>query len=181
MPTAHRRLQRRGISGPPNFHIGRVRQDDADILQGDADAQDNLPWSRVDRPEVAFEKLVNAVWQHADLGTPNPQLERIFDYYLRMVWQLSLAIPVPYVSGNPYDLPFQDKLYLFELPQAGRAAPAEFELAGDETIRMKRSIGSAAEVGNNFTVLVDDLRLARPIRFARPASRRATQSRSRSS
>ena len=150
---------------PPDFHIGRVRQDDADILQGDADAHDSLPWSRVDRPEVAFEKLVNAVWQHVDLGTPNPQLERIFDYYLRMVWQLSLAIPVPYVSGNPYDLPFQDKLYLFELPQAGRAAPAEFELAGDETIRMKRSIGSAAEVGSNFTVLVDDLRLARPIRF----------------
>ena len=151
---------------PPNFHIGRVRPDDADILQGDAGAQDSLPWSRGDRPEVAFEKLVNAVWQHADRGTPNPQLERIFDYYLRMVWQLSLAIPVPYVSGNPYDLPFQDKLYLFEMPQAGRAAPAEFELAGDETIRMKRSIGSAAEVGNDFTVLVDDLLLARPLMFA---------------
>ena len=150
---------------PPDFHIGRVHHDNADILQGDADAHDSLPWSRVDRPEVAFEKLVNAVWQHVDLGTPNPQLERIFDYYLRMVWQLSLAIPAPYVSGNPYDLPFQDKLYLFELPQAGRAAPAEFELAGDETIRMKRSIGSAAEVGGDFTVLVDDLQLARPLRF----------------
>ena len=151
---------------PPDFHVGRVRPDDADILQGDADAHDSLPWSRGDRPEVAFEKLVNAVRQHVDRGTPNPQLERIFDYYLRMVWQLSLAIPVPYVSGNPYDLPFQDKLYLFEMPQAGRAAPAEFELAGDETIRMKRSIGSAAEVGSDFTVLVDDLRLARPLMFA---------------
>ena len=150
---------------PPDFHIGRVRQDNADILQGDADTHDSLPWSRVDRPEVAFEKLVNAGWQHVDRGTPNPKLERIFDYYLQMVWQLSLAIPVPYVSGNPYDLPFQDKLYLFELPQVGRAAPAEFELAGDETIRMKRSIGSAAEVGSDFTVLVDDLRLARPLRF----------------
>ena len=166
MLTAHWRPQKRGTLRPPDFHVGRVRPDDADILQGDADAHDSLPWSRGDRPEVAFEKLVNAVRQHVDRGTPNPQLERIFDYYLRMVWQLSLAIPVPYVSGNPYDLPFQDKLYLFEMPQAGRAAPAEFELAGDETIRMKRSIGSAAEVGSDFTVLVDDLRLARPLMFA---------------
>ena len=150
--------------GPFVFHIGRVRRDDADILQNDADAHDSLPWSRDDRPEVAFEKLVKAVW-HVDLGTPKPQLERIFDYYLRMVWQLSLAIPVPYVLGNPYDLPLQDKLHLFELPQAVRAAPAEFELAGDETIRTKMSIGSAAEVGSDFAVLVDDLLLARPLRF----------------
>ena len=151
---------------PLDFHIGRVRSDDADLLQGTDDAYDSLPWSRGDRPEVAFEKLVNAVWEHVDQGTPNPKLESIFDYYLRMVWQLSLAIPVPYVSGNPYDLPFQDKLYLFEMPQVGRAAPAEFELTGDETIRMKRSIGSAADVGSDFTVLVDDLRLARPLMFA---------------
>ena len=67
---------------------------------GDADAHDNLPWCRNDRPEIAFKKLVKAVWQHVDQGTPNPQLERIFDYYLRMVWQLSLAIPVPYVRAT---------------------------------------------------------------------------------
>ena len=63
------------------------------------------------------------MWQHVDRGTPNPQLERIFDYYLRMVWQLSLAIPAPYVLGNPFDLLLQDKLYLFEMPQSGRATP----------------------------------------------------------
>ena len=151
---------------PPDFHIGRVRLDDADILQGHADAYDSLPWSRDDRPEVAFENLVKAVWKHVDLGTPNPQIEHIFDYYLRMVWQLSLAIPAPYVSGNPFDLPLQDKHYFFEMPQSVRATPAEFELTGDETIYMRKSIGSAADVGSNFTVFVDDLRLARPLLFA---------------
>ena len=94
---------------PPEFHIGRVRLDDADVLQRDGGDLNSLPWSRDDRPDVAFEKLVKAVWQHADRGTPNPQLERISDYYLRIVWQLSLAIPAPYVSGNPFDLPLQDK------------------------------------------------------------------------
>ena len=151
---------------PFDFHIGRVRPDDADVLQIDADASYNsLPWARDDRPEVAFEKLVEAVWRHVDRGTPNPQLERIFDYYLRMVWQLSLAIPVPYVLGNPFDLPLQDKLSLFELPQSGRAAPVKFRLTDDETIRGRKSIGSAADVGSDFTVLVDDLRLARPLVF----------------
>ena len=151
---------------PPDFHIGRVRPNDADVLQSDADTYNSLPWSRDDRPEVAFEKLVKAVWQHVAQGTPNPQLERIFDYYLRMVWQLSLAIPAPYVSGNPFDLPLQDKLYLFEMPQSGRARPARFTLTDDETIRMRKSIGSAADVGSDFTVLVDELQLARPIVFA---------------
>ena len=150
---------------PPNFHIGRVDLDDDDVLQSDADAYDNLPWSSDDRPEIAFEKLVKSVWQHVDRGTPNPQLERIFDYYLRMVWQLSLAIPAPYVSGSLFDLPLKNKLYLFEFQQSGRAAPAEFELTNDETIRMTTSIGSASDVGSDFTVLVDDLRLSRPFVF----------------
>ena len=180
----------RGL-GPPDFHIGRVRSDDADILQSDAGESDagesdagesdagesdagesdagahnRLPWSRNDRPEVAFKKLVKAVWKQVDRGTPNPQIERIFDYYLRMVWQLSLAIPAPYVLGNPFDLPLRDKLYLFEMPQVARATTTDFELTGDETIRMRKSIGSAADVGGDFTVLVDDLRLARPLMFA---------------
>ena len=150
---------------PPAFHIGRVRADDADVLQGDADAPNSLPWSRDDRPDAAFEKLVKAVWQLVERGTPNPQLERIFDYYLRMVWQLSLAIPAPYILGNPFDLPLQEEFYLFEMPQSGRAAPADFSLTDDETIRMRKSFGSAAEVGSDFTVLVDDLRLARPLVF----------------
>ena len=150
---------------PPDFHIGRVRPDDTDVLQSDGGAYNSLPWSRDDPPEAAFERLVDAVWQHVERGTPNPQLERIFDYYLRMVWQLSLAIPAPYVLGNPFDLLLQDRLYLFEMPKSGRAAPTEFELAHNETVRMTRSIGSAADVRSDFTVLVDDLRLARPLVF----------------
>ena len=150
---------------PPDFHIGRVQLNDADVLQGES-PYNSLPWSRKDRPEVAFRKLVEAVWQRVDQGTPNPQLERIFDYYLRMVWQLSLAIPVQYVSGSPYDLPLQDKLYLYEIPQLDKATPEKFELSGQETIRMKKSIGPAADVGSDFTVLVDDLRLARPLLFS---------------
>ena len=132
---------------PPEFHIGRVRPDDDDVLQSDGGDHNNLPWSRDDRPGDAFEKLVKAVWEHVDRGTPNPQLERIFDYYLQMVWQLSLATPAPYVLGNPFDLALQDKLSLFELPQSVSATPVKFELTSDETIRERKAIGSAADIG----------------------------------
>ena len=151
---------------PPDFHIGRVRLDDANVLQGDPETYHSLPWSRDDRPQAAFEKLVNAVWQHIVGRTPNPQLKTIFDYYLRMVWELSLAIPAPYVFGNPFELPLRDKLYFYEMPQSVRAMPTEFELTKDETIRDRRSIGSAADVEGDFTVFVDDLQLARPLLFA---------------
>ncbi len=150
---------------PPNFHIGRVLPDDDDILKSSDDAYDSLPWSSADPPRTAFEKLVQAVWRHVDTGTPNPQLEGIFDYYLRMVWHLSLAIPAPYVFGNPFDLPLQDNLYTYEVPQADRVAPEAFDLLDDETVSMKKSIGSSSAVGSDFTVLVDDLRLARPLVF----------------
>ena len=47
---------------PPEFHIGRVQTDDANVLQGEADSYSSLPWSRDDRPEIAFGRLVKAVW-----------------------------------------------------------------------------------------------------------------------
>ena len=150
---------------PPAFHIGRVRPDDADALQGEDGAYECLPWSRDDGANDAFRKLVKAVWQQVDQGIPNPQLDRIFDYYLRMVWQLSLAIPAPYVFGNPFELPLQDQLSLFELPKAVKQSPVEFTLAGQESVATARSIGSSVEIGSNFRVLVDDLQLARPLIF----------------
>ena len=150
---------------PPTFHIGRVRPGEPDELAGEQGSRDSLPWSPEDSPEAAFQKLVAAVWQQVDRGTPNPQLERMFDYYLRMVWQLSLAIPAPYVAGNPFGLALDDDVYLYEMPSSPRAAPVPFELSGDTTIHEAKTLGNAASVGADFTVLFDDLQLSRPLVF----------------
>ena len=61
---------------PPAYHIGRVSTEDPDVLEGDADAYKNLPWDPNEHPEIAFKKLVNAVWEQIDRGAPNPQLEK---------------------------------------------------------------------------------------------------------
>jgi hypothetical protein len=155
---------------PPTYHIGRLQLTDGqegqeDIYVGEPGSLESLPWEAGDLPDVAFAKLVNAVWQHIGRGSPNPQLERIFDYYLRMVWQLSLAIPAPYVSGNPFDIPYDDGTYLYDMPTRVRAAPNAITLAAGQTVREATGIGEASSVGADFRVLLDDLQLARPLVF----------------
>ena len=153
---------------PPAFHIGRVRASDPDSFEGSAaigGTFDHLPWTHEDSPRAAFGKLVDAVWHQLEQGTPNPKLDSIFDYYLRMVWQLSLAIPAPYVQGSPFDIELGDGAYLYEIPKAPHAAPIEIHLDISQTVRTTRSIGAEASVGDDFIVLFDDLQLARPLKF----------------
>ncbi len=150
---------------PPKFHIGRTKHGDPSSLEGDIGPYDSLPWSPGDDPDVAFVKLVDAVWEQVEGKSKNPRLGDIFDYYLRMVWQLSLSIPAPYVLGNPFELAIGDDMYLYEIPKATRAAAQRFELAEGETILDSRSIGESASTGEDFTVYFDDLRLARPLKF----------------
>ncbi len=150
---------------PPAFHIGRVKRDDPSRLEGDADPYDCLPWSPGDDPDAAFRKLVDAVWGQVEGKSTNPRLRDIFDYYLQMVWQLSLSIPAPYVLGSPFELAIGDGMYLYEIPKATRTAAQRFELAEGETILETRSIGHGASVGDDFAVYIDDLRLARPVKF----------------
>ena len=147
------------------FHIGRVKHDDESSLEGDTGPYDNLPWSPGDEPGAAFVKLVDGVWQQVEGKSKNPRLSDIFDYYLSMVWQLSLSIPVPYVLKSPFELAIGDGMYLYEIPKAIKSAAQSFELAEGETILGTRSIGHGASVGDDFAVYFDDLRLARPLKF----------------
>lgn len=150
---------------PPTFHIGRVKRDDPSRLEGGADPYDSLPWSPGDDPEVAFRKLVDAVWEQVEGKSRNPRLRDIFDHYLRMVWELSLAIPARYVLGSPFEVALGDGMYLYEIPKSTNAAARSFELAEGQTILGTRSIGDGASVGDDFAVYFDDLLLARPIKF----------------
>jgi hypothetical protein len=71
---------------PPRFHIGRVDSSGELLKRMAAGKHWSLPWEKTDPPDEAFRKLVQAVWEEVYQANPNPQLDRIFDYYLRMVW-----------------------------------------------------------------------------------------------
>ena len=47
---------------------------------------------------------MQSVWDYLLIGKQNPKLDFIFDYYLRMIWDISLSIPIPYVEGHLFDM-----------------------------------------------------------------------------
>ena len=148
---------------PPRFHIGRV-DESGELLKESAGKTSCLPWDPDDGPMVAFEKLVQSVWDEVDNTTPNPQLDRIFDYYLRMVWQVSLAVPLPYVSGHLFDMQIADWAQAFMVSNQPKGAAERLEGSGT-ILREKADLKDPAEKIGRFDVFFDDLRLARPIKF----------------
>ena len=148
---------------PPRYHIGRVASDEH-LLKNPAPPVSSLPWDTRDNPDVAFEKLVKAVWDEIGQSSPNPQLDKIFDYYLRMVWELALAIPLPYVGGHLFDMAPKGWAHVFELSSPTKNL-AEVEFAMGETIRERFKLTDPAQSVGVFDVFIDDLKLVRPIKF----------------
>lgn len=148
------------VIAPPRFHIGRVDNKDDAQLKPMGDALHALPWSLNDSPQEAFKKLVSCVWDESS-NRPNQKLDTIFDYYLRMVWQLSLAAPLPYVEGHPFDMESEGWANTFHLSnKPGGTAQA---ILSNQTLR--EELGLTDITVDDFQVLFDDLKLARPIRF----------------
>lgn len=156
--------EERQVLQPPRFHIGRV-DPTGETLKTTMDGKtSNLPWSKGDPPEAAFKKLVQSVWNESMYGSPNPQLDRIFDYYLRMVWQLSLAVPLPYVNGHLFDMDIAGWAEAFQLSNLPKGSALQLDAAG-KPLRKAAALTDPGERVGDFEVLFDDLKLARPINF----------------
>lgn len=159
---------------PPRFHIGRVDDDTDDLLQKTSGKYSALPWESVDGPEEAFQKLVQSVWDEVEQSNPNPQLDRIFDYYLRMAWQLSLAVPLPYVEGHIFDMPSAGWAEIFELANTPKGSARHIAPEEGKTIREIQGLIDPVENVGRFDVYLDNLKLSRPIKFrGLPTSRNA--------
>ena len=149
---------------PPRFHIGRVADPDH-LLKKIGTDYSSLPWDSKDNPERAFRKLVDAVWDEIGQSSPNPKLERIFDYYLRMVWQLALAVPLPYVDRHIFDLKPKGRTKVYELSNRPKGVATPVAFKDDQTIRGRLKLTDPTDSIGHFDVLFDDLRLVRPIKF----------------
>jgi hypothetical protein len=149
---------------PPKFHIGRV-DESGEILRKTATARAAVPWDATDSPDEAFRKLVNSIWDELEQANPNPKLERVFDYYLRMVWQLGLAVPLPYVDGHPFDMVLEGWAKGFQLSNEPKGAAIELESMEKTPLRRQLSLKDPPGTVGTFDVFVDNLKLSRPIRF----------------
>lgn len=147
---------------PPRYHIGCV-DSTGSLLVKSKNNHLSLPWCSSDEPDLAFRKLVQAVWDEIGNSSPNPKLDDIFDYYLRMVWELALAVPVPYVDGHLFDKSLKGCAEVFELSNRPKGQALQLELENDQPIREKMKLDNPGEPAGGFEVLFDNLKLLRPI------------------
>jgi len=160
---AHEGSEEREAIKPPKFHIGRV--DSPDYLLRKTDGKfSTVPWDKLDSPDKAFRKLVQCVWDEVFQGDPNPKLDQIFDYYLRMVWQISLAVPLPYVDGHIFDMNPVGWADAFKLSNRPKGSAQQIRPREGESIRQALGL-TDPEPSGEFEVLFDDLKLQRPIKF----------------
>ena len=83
------------ILNPPEFHIGHSL--------GKAPQRPNLPWDAADSPEARFDRFFDAIGSASGRGIRSANLDH-FDEYLRLVWKLSLSLPLEYITDHPFDL-----------------------------------------------------------------------------
>jgi hypothetical protein len=147
---------------PPVYHIGCVYKDLPDIIEKKA----SLPWESIDTPIDKFNKLVNAMHELQGEVAREPSIYDHFDYYLRMLWVLSLSAPLDYFEGHPFDLRKEEGLKIFLLGNNRKDQAEDLILSEGQSIRQKMHLVSP-ERGNTsqFNVIIDGVQLMRPIRF----------------
>ncbi len=164
----------KGLPRVPDFHIGELDPADSERLVTTA----KLPWSPEDNPLEKFKKLVSEVSQlTVDAKRGNVKLEECLDEYLRMIWSISLSVPVQYIEKHPFDVKATDNVDVYLISNGGRGSAAtKVELADSETIESKLGFSAKrTESELPFLVIIDDVELRRPISIAGKADREKGQ------
>lgn len=143
---------------PPLYHIGHVNIDNLTI---ENNAQ--LPWTEDNTSEERFKLLVKSVVDYSKKYRKIPELKKIFDNYLNVMWTLSLSIPVDYVDKHPFDINGSDDVSIYQVLNASKSQAVELRLHSDETVRQRLHLLSPHKLPNDsFQVLMDDVELFRP-------------------
>jgi len=148
---------------PPKYHVGRV-DIHGQILKETKGATTSLPWEQTDGPKTAFGKLVQCVWDELGIFNTNPKLDKIFDYYLQMIWTLSLSVPLPYVDGHIFDMGLSDWAHSYEIANQRKVSAKQLATDSNQSARELLNLKEGL-IQQKFDVYIDDLQLFRPIKF----------------
>jgi hypothetical protein len=150
---------------PPKYHIGSIKDEEHLKLLDDDEKVRSVPWADDDAPEIAFKKLVRCVWDESKPTNPTPKLSTLFDFYLKMVWDLALSIPTTYVENDILKIPYTGQFYPYKISnlfKGGQATP--LSLNNGDTLSDYFTI-THDERKSDFNVFIDNLKLSRPILF----------------
>lgn len=154
----------KSLSSVPLYHIGRLNTSGLHVEE--KGRTQSLPWDEDDDPDEAFSKMVDSVWSYVQ-GRTTVKLADIFDTYLQMVWNLALALPLPYVGRNLLDETVADDwAYIYRISNAPKGSAQALENpAPDKTLREVANFSSLRHEASDFSVSIDGLSLKRPIKF----------------
>ena len=144
---------------PPAYHIGALEDQMPGYKNGIKSA---LPWENSQNPLDKFEALLEGAHDVSDMSRAPVNLEH-FDEYLKLIWRLSLSLPLEYISCHPFDIPGSSGLLFFDVPKKGKSLEI-LKLNEAETPRNALDMTSVPHpLGVPFQVLIDDVELRRPI------------------
>ncbi|MET7694167.1 ATP-binding protein [Streptomyces sp. NPDC005483] len=152
-------------SSIPKYHIGHLDAHGLHI-EDPKNQQRSLPWDDRDDSQEAFAKMVQSVWSSAQ-GRTAVKLSDMFDTYLQMLWNLALALPLPYVEKNILDERVADDwAYFYKLANDSKGAAQELK-SGDPSITVRQLAGLAPTEASptDFKVIIDGVQISRPIKF----------------
>lgn len=155
----------KSLSSVPLFHIGRL--DDSDLhIEDQKRGIRSLPWGDRDAPDVAFKKMVDSVWSTVQ-GRTTVKLADIFDTYLQMLWNLALALPLPYIDKNVLDEDVDDDwAYFYKLSNNTKGSAEQLDSGvRASTVRELAGLPPVDDSGTEFKVLIDGVQLSRPLKF----------------
>lgn len=144
---------------PPIFHIGALPNQIPGLKDG---ISANLPWTNETEPSERFRRLIRAAGDVSGRFKVPADLDH-FDEYLKLLWKLSLALPLKYQAGHPFD--FRGDSGLIFLNGPGRYDDGGLlEVGKTRTLRDELSFTTKENAnGSAFHVFVDGTELLRPI------------------
>ena len=143
---------------PPKYHIGYSR--------GDSFEPPQLPWDELDEPKKKFDRFFEATGFASGRTTKSPNLDS-FDEYLRLLWKLSLSLPIDYIGGHPFDLDGSTGILYLGISENSTQAE-NIKLSPTESIREHLELQTRSnEAEKPFSVMLDGISLRRPIRLPR--------------
>ena len=152
------------VTKPPQYHIGNS-------VRG-ISCGPRLPWSERDGAKKKFDCFFEASGSATGRSFKSANLDH-FDEYLRLIWKLSLSLPLSYIGTHPFDLDGSDKLHFLRFPK-GEGQAKSMNLSPTETLREHLKLQTGREqIGEHFSVTLDGVELRRPIRLSRELVRKS--------
>ena len=145
------------VQKPPQFHIGHSLNKDP--------IEPILPWKDTDSQDRKFERFFEKIGSASGRSIKSANLYHL-DEYLRLIWKLSLSLPLEYIGDHPFDLDGSSKLHFLGFPE-GSGQAEEINLAPTESLRDRLELNTGRNQSQReFSVILDGIALKRPIRLS---------------